>query len=428
MEALKCETLSLLYQVTRAQAVKVSQDLGLTVTSGLSKIEIISLIANHLDKEVDKTNEAEVYMNLKKDLQLMVSETNGVNSQSSVSGNAASSTVPETWRKDFKIFGQVGEPGQKDKLSYSSLTRQIDAGLRRGFAESEIIDGVIRAINPSLQLRSYVEGREHRCDWGEQLTLRELRDILFSHFHEKTPTELYQELCTLSQKPKEEPMAFLIRALDMRQKVMFASESSPNRLQYSAELVQGMFLHALQTGLSNDFIRQELRDILDKQDVHDEELIKRMNQAASLDKERRQRSHLKVRASSVEVDCEETRSQTLKPPRVKEQSKKGTLVSEVKELQDELSDVRDLRAEVHALREQLRISQNRQSPTQDVPQRPKKCQQCQQSGQRCHHCFYCGSGEHFIAGCKKRRFEQRNESVESTRQGNANRLQRGDAL
>lgn len=27
------------------------------------------------------------------------------------------------WRKDFKIAGQIGEPGQKDKLTFSSLAR-----------------------------------------------------------------------------------------------------------------------------------------------------------------------------------------------------------------------------------------------------------------------------------------------------------------
>ena len=55
------------------------------------------------------------------------------------------------WRKDFKISGQIGEPGQKDRLTFSSLARQIESGLSKGYPESEVTDAVIRAITPGLQ-------------------------------------------------------------------------------------------------------------------------------------------------------------------------------------------------------------------------------------------------------------------------------------
>lgn len=32
---------------------------------------------------------------------------------------------PSTWHKDFKISGQIGELGQKDRLTFSSLARQM---------------------------------------------------------------------------------------------------------------------------------------------------------------------------------------------------------------------------------------------------------------------------------------------------------------
>lgn len=63
------------------------------------------------------------------------------------------------WRKDFEISGQIGEPGQKEKLTFSSLAHQIENGLSRGYPECEICDAVIRAISPGLQLRSYLEGK-----------------------------------------------------------------------------------------------------------------------------------------------------------------------------------------------------------------------------------------------------------------------------
>ena len=39
------------------------------------------------------------------------------------------------WRKDFKVSGQIGEPGQRDRLTFSSLAHQIENGLNRGHTE-----------------------------------------------------------------------------------------------------------------------------------------------------------------------------------------------------------------------------------------------------------------------------------------------------
>ena len=60
-------------------------------------------------------------------------------------------------RRQFKISSQIGEPEQKDKISFSSLARQIETGLFQGYDESEIVDGVISSITPGMVLRSYLE-------------------------------------------------------------------------------------------------------------------------------------------------------------------------------------------------------------------------------------------------------------------------------
>ncbi len=101
----------------------------------------------------------------------------------------------------FKIAGQIGEPGQKDKLTFSSLARQIESGLSRGYPEHDIIDAVIRAITPGLQLRSYLEGKEN-------LTLPALRRILRSHYQERGATDLYKQLTSEVQSSKESPQTF----------------------------------------------------------------------------------------------------------------------------------------------------------------------------------------------------------------------------
>ena len=73
--------------------------------------------------------------------------------------------APSTLRRQFKISGQIGEPEQKDKISFSSLVRQIQTGLSQGYDESEIVDGVIRSITPGMVLRSYLETLQ-RVDIG----------------------------------------------------------------------------------------------------------------------------------------------------------------------------------------------------------------------------------------------------------------------
>ena len=50
--------------------------------------------------------------------------------------------------RDFKISGQIGEPGQHDKLTYVSLIHQIDTGLERGYSEKEVCDVIIKSISP----------------------------------------------------------------------------------------------------------------------------------------------------------------------------------------------------------------------------------------------------------------------------------------
>ncbi len=113
-------------------------------------------------------------------------------------------------RREFKISGQIGEPGQTDKLTFVSLTHlKIDSGLKRSYKESEIVDAVIRAIYLHSSLRSYVETLN-------DLSLPKLRKILRVHYREKSASELYQHLATIFQQPKETAQQFLLRALDLR--------------------------------------------------------------------------------------------------------------------------------------------------------------------------------------------------------------------
>lgn len=175
------------------------------------------------------------------------------------------------------------EPGQRDKLTFVSLVRQIESALSKGYLETEVCDAVIKAIVPSMQLRSYLESLS-------DLTLSRLRCILRSHFQEKSATELYQQHTTIVQEPQESPQSFLIRALDLRQKVLFASKEAGAKIKYDESLVQSLFLHSLETGLQQETVRAKLRHFLQQSDITDEQLIEQMNLIVSTETESDKRS------------------------------------------------------------------------------------------------------------------------------------------
>ena len=98
------------------------------------------------------------------------------------------------------------------------------------------MDGVIH--NPGLVLRSYLES-------FKDLSLDRLKKILRSHYGVKNTAELYQSLASICQNGKETPQAFLMRALDLRQKILFASQEGDDPLKYDAGHIQQLFAKPL---------------------------------------------------------------------------------------------------------------------------------------------------------------------------------------
>ena len=56
------------------------------------------------------------------------------------------------FHKDFKIRGTIEEVGQKNKLSYVSLLKQIEEGKDKGYSDKEIVSAVVKDINPGIYL------------------------------------------------------------------------------------------------------------------------------------------------------------------------------------------------------------------------------------------------------------------------------------
>lgn len=363
--------------------------------------------------------------------------------------------TPLPWHKEFKISGQIGEPGQKDRLTFSSLARQIEHGLLKGFPETEIVDAVIRAIVPGMQLRSYLEGKS-------DLKLPTLRRILRCHYQEKSATELYKQLSSEVQGIKETPQNFLIRALDLRQKILFASQESESGLRYDPVLVQNMFLHSVMTGLQNDNIKRDLQPYLEQAGVSDELLFEKLNTACAYESERQDKKKMTTPQRPVAVHSAqsdhtpaEKKEKTSHPSHSKNQI---DILSELQEMKANMSLLKDLKAEVASIKESMqqpsylprqhpdpafapdciphqlapvhhgppqrhwaapapaaqhgypqpnqRFANQHPLPT-PAPRRRRRCYACEQENtEDCTHCFRCGSNEHFSAGCRMGRSGQ----------------------
>ena len=326
--------------------------------------------------------------------------------------------VVMTSKKEFKIQGQIGKPGQQDKLTFSSLARQIEDALQKAVPVREIVNAVTRAVAYSVPLRSYLEGRV-------DLTLPQLRRLLRSHFHEKDALDLYQELTSASQKSNETAQEFLMRVMNLRQKVIFASQEDQSTLKYDHHLVQSTFLQTVATGLTG-VLRGEMRQHLQNSKISDEDLLEALSAAVTLEEKRSLKRGARAQVKSVATD-DVTAAPTSQPKTKRDR--------DIVALADGFAD---LKAVVLSLQQQVekrsnegprpssnegpRPSNEWREQRRSMPRRERGCQPCRQQGQGhlCKHCFKCGSAEHYARGCRQ---HQRGQQ-----QGNGNRLPQGEMV
>ena len=208
--------------------------------------------------------------------------------------------VSKVLRREFKIHGVVAGDNFKDGLSFVSLARQIESGIKAGYKETEIVEAVIRAVSPSLKLRSYLE-------MIQDLSLSRLRQLMKAHFKQKSATELYQELSVLHQEASESPQDFLVRALNLKQQIIFVSNATDGSIKYEPSLVQALFVHVLETGLQDEAVRAKLRPLLEVASVTDEQLMEKVNRIMSAEVEHQNKMGVAGR-KGVKVNQVETAS------------------------------------------------------------------------------------------------------------------------
>ena len=205
-------------------------------------------------------------------------------------------------KKDFRIIGQVGQGGNKEKLAFSGLCRQIDEGLCKGYTEREITSGVLNVIYPASCLSGYL-------NTVKDLSFVQLKSILHTWLSEQSSSELYQNLSVMYQLPNETPQGFLVRALECREKVILCSQEDKSSLKYDPRLIQSLFLRTVETGLRDESIRIKLRTFLRDENISDEKLLLELNIPACEEAERQAKftpqKQVSSKISSVETASSE---------------------------------------------------------------------------------------------------------------------------
>ena len=74
---------------------------------------------------------------------------------------------------------KIGQPGQRDKLTYVSLMHQIRDAQAAGYKEDEIVSSVINCMVPSLILRGVLETTPN-------LSFAQLLQFLEDHFNKRS--------------------------------------------------------------------------------------------------------------------------------------------------------------------------------------------------------------------------------------------------
>ena len=283
-------------------------------------------------------------------------------------------------RREFKILGTIGGE-QEDQLTYISLLSQVQEGKKKGYTTLEIAGAVKKACSPATTLRTYFDSKL-------ELPLESIISFIRSYLREKSSTELFQDLNSVIQLESETALNFVLRAMELREKVKMASDAE-NSFKYGRDLVQSLFLHAIRTGLLDDSVKSRMESLLKPEaDTTDEVLIEQLNAASAEETERK-----KKRVNRHEKKCVTIAEASINLPdtNIQLQELMNPLMATVKSMTDE---IRGLKEELNTMK----------SKGNSRTFSKRGCGFCKKKGKEstCRHCWNCGAGDHLSFDCPKK--------------------------
>ena len=156
-------------------------------------------------------------------------------------------------------------------MGYISLIHQIKNAQQARYKESEVVKAVIGAMIPSLTLRNVLETISN-------LSLAQLQRYLQSHYGEQNATDLANNLTSMVQFPRESSYAFVMRCIEMRQKLIMSSDKAD--ITYDRARIQKLLLRTHERRILSHMVVQEVKHLLRQDSVCDEELLSAFTKAA----------------------------------------------------------------------------------------------------------------------------------------------------
>lgn len=307
-------------------------------------------------------------------------------------------------RRELKIQGgQIGDQGSD--LSYNSVCRQMEDGLKEQFSDAEVVRAVLKVIKPG----TFKDMLMNKDD----LTVEELKAFLHSHLGEQSNTELFQELMCTKQKDNETPQQFLYRVIGLKQKIMLASKHADTDVKYNASTVQDVFLHTVYHGLGHkhDDVRRELKPLLVDPRVSDELILKQTKKVMCDESERQRRLGPATRQRLTNVHSAQSEVNAAQCPSVKEKAPKTDVIQQLTEKLEQLTSTVELMRQSMQTQVAGQFSHNGKGRGDRRREKPYGCDKCvEQNRPDCPHCFHCGEEGHRAVGCLKRPTRQGNWS------------------
>ena len=413
VEAARKDVLERLQTVSADQLEELCARSKLTVADqkkGIHKA-LFNIMVRYLTSEAIEDSAdggLDIFTKLLDELKVMLGEE-GVIKKEDVGGFTSENGVTKievTRNKEFKITGNVGGKGD-DTLDYMSLCYQMQDGKRQNFTSRQIMSGLIKANKAGDPLRRYLEGQPG-------LTEENFIKVLRSHYNVKDSGTLLNEMSNSYQEPCEMEMNFVLRMLDLRNKIITLSREEECPLE--EKMVRKRFFHSLCVGLKRDTVRLELQTTLKNVDINeleDVDLLKEVSQVVARDTEHR--SKMKPSRNIAVNSLDERSGEQGRQECDQKSSSEKTILAEISKLTAKVNELSSVKNEIKELKKQMSTNSvskddskeketgNRSNYGGGGKSRFVKCKPCEASGSFCTHCSICGAADHKRIKCPKNR-------------------------